>query len=215
MLRKKPLQNRSQSTLDTIFEATAQMIDSDGLDQLSTNKVAAKASFSVGTLYSYFPNKKAIIAALAAMGQNIALKQMEEFFSAAESNPMLKEIYPPDLIRTHIQTLLKTLNSDSVVTRVAFRLCWTVEQTDVTIAASKAVADRVMVFLQRINHPQVAQPTAAQLFILVRSMVGIIRYGVLEKTALWGTKQMENELVCLIWGLMRKDEEMEKLRSAD
>jgi AcrR family transcriptional regulator len=192
IFRKKPTQNRSKQTIDTIYEATAQMIDVEGVDALSTNKLAQKAGFSVGTLYQYFPNKKAIISALAEKGQEIAIGQMESFLSELEHRAGFNETYPPDLIRLHMQTLLKTLNSESVLMRVAFRLCWSIEQPEITIAASKSVADRLFVFLQRIDHPQIARPSAAQLFILVRSFVGIIRYGVLEKTVLWGSKEMES-----------------------
>jgi AcrR family transcriptional regulator len=60
--RKRPQQQRSEATVDAILEATARILESDGLEALSTNAVAARAGVSVGSLYQYFPGKSALLA---------------------------------------------------------------------------------------------------------------------------------------------------------
>src|ERR1700723_4725649 len=62
--RKAPGQARSQETVDVILEASARILESEGLRGFNTNAVAAKAGVSVGSLYQYFPNKDAILLAL-------------------------------------------------------------------------------------------------------------------------------------------------------
>ena len=62
--RKKPQQARSVATVEAILEATARILLTDGLEKLSTNRVAKVAGVSVGSLYQYFPNKVALIEAL-------------------------------------------------------------------------------------------------------------------------------------------------------
>jgi AcrR family transcriptional regulator len=62
--RKTPRQARSQATIDAIIEAAAQLIGHEGLDGFNTNAVADRAGVSIGSLYQYFPNKDAIMAAL-------------------------------------------------------------------------------------------------------------------------------------------------------
>ncbi len=62
--RKMPTQARSVATVEAILEATAHILVTDGLDKLSTNRVAKVAGASVGSLYQYFPNKVALIDAL-------------------------------------------------------------------------------------------------------------------------------------------------------
>lgn len=47
-----------------ILDATAQLLVKDGYERLSTNRVAERAGVSVGSLYQYFPNKEALLAAL-------------------------------------------------------------------------------------------------------------------------------------------------------
>src|SRR5215470_16463733 len=62
--RKSPRQDRSIATVDAIFEATIQVLLSDGVSRLNTTRVAHRAGVSVGTLYQYFPNKQALLFAV-------------------------------------------------------------------------------------------------------------------------------------------------------
>lgn len=62
--RKQPRQARARVTVDAIFEATIQVLLSEGLSALTTTQVAARAGVSVGTLYQYFPQKQALLFAL-------------------------------------------------------------------------------------------------------------------------------------------------------
>jgi len=62
--RKKPQQQRSRVTIDTIFEATIQVLLANGLDDITTIQIADRAGVSIGSLYQYFPNKRALLAAV-------------------------------------------------------------------------------------------------------------------------------------------------------
>ena len=62
--RKKPVQRRSAVTVDVIFEATIQILLAHGFDQSTTTRIAERAGVSVGSLYQYFPNKRALLAAV-------------------------------------------------------------------------------------------------------------------------------------------------------
>lgn len=64
--RKQPRQARAKATVDAIFEATIQVLLSDGLSRLTTTRVAERAGVSVGTMYQYFPQKQALLFALLA-----------------------------------------------------------------------------------------------------------------------------------------------------
>jgi AcrR family transcriptional regulator len=63
-LRKKPQQERSRATIDVIFEATIQILLANGFDKTTTIQIADRAGVSVGSLYQYFPNKRALLAAI-------------------------------------------------------------------------------------------------------------------------------------------------------
>jgi AcrR family transcriptional regulator len=61
--RKSPVQARSMASVDAILKATIQVLLRLGKERLTTTNVALRAGVSVGTLYQYFPNKKALLQA--------------------------------------------------------------------------------------------------------------------------------------------------------
>ena len=61
--RKSPVQARSVASVDAILMATIQVLLHVGKERLTTTRVAMRAGVSVGTLYQYFPNKKALLQA--------------------------------------------------------------------------------------------------------------------------------------------------------
>jgi len=78
--RNQPVQRRAQERRDQILEVTAELLEEVGQDDLTTILVAKRAGVSVGTLYHYFPNKYAIMYALAEqwVGEmDIALQELE------------------------------------------------------------------------------------------------------------------------------------------
>jgi AcrR family transcriptional regulator len=62
--RKLASQERSRLTVDALLEATARVLLKEGYDRASTNKIAAAAGVSIGSLYQYFPSKEALVAAV-------------------------------------------------------------------------------------------------------------------------------------------------------
>jgi AcrR family transcriptional regulator len=51
--RRKPHQARAVDTVETIFEATARIIERDGVDARNTNRSAEHAGVAIGTRYGY------------------------------------------------------------------------------------------------------------------------------------------------------------------
>jgi AcrR family transcriptional regulator len=62
--RKLPKQARSETTVEAILEAAAQIFERHGYAAGTTNRIAERAGVSIGSLYQYFPNKDAILLAL-------------------------------------------------------------------------------------------------------------------------------------------------------
>ena len=61
--RKSPIQARSAASVQAILQATIQVLLKSGKERLTTTRVALRAGVSVGTLYQYFPNKRALLQA--------------------------------------------------------------------------------------------------------------------------------------------------------
>jgi AcrR family transcriptional regulator len=63
--RKSPRQARAQKTVERILATTADLLDEIGFDRVTTNMVAERAGVNIASLYSYFPNKYALLHSLA------------------------------------------------------------------------------------------------------------------------------------------------------
>ncbi len=63
--RRKPIQARAQKRHEQILDTTAELLAKVGVDDLTTILIAKSLNISVGSLYHYFPNKIAILYALA------------------------------------------------------------------------------------------------------------------------------------------------------
>lgn len=75
--RKKPRQARSVTTVEAIFEATIQVLLSEGIHRLTTTRVAERAGVSVGTMYQYFPHKQALLYALNERYLDLVAERVE------------------------------------------------------------------------------------------------------------------------------------------
>jgi len=62
--RRRPRQRRSIETVEAILEAAAQVFERHGYAAGTTNRIAARAGISVGSLYQYFADKDDILVAL-------------------------------------------------------------------------------------------------------------------------------------------------------
>jgi AcrR family transcriptional regulator len=76
--RKSASQERSRATVEALLDATARVLTREGYDRASTNRIATKAGVSVGSLYQYFPNKEALVAALVARHNREILKLVRD-----------------------------------------------------------------------------------------------------------------------------------------
>ncbi|MCG8392100.1 MAG: TetR/AcrR family transcriptional regulator [Pseudomonadales bacterium] len=63
-MRKRPQQQRSRVMVQALIDATGKVIQQQGLDNTTTARIAEVAGVSVGSLYQYFGDKDALIAAL-------------------------------------------------------------------------------------------------------------------------------------------------------
>ena len=72
--RRSPKQHRAKQTVAAVLDAVVRVLKRDGASRVTTNRIAQVAGVSVGSVYQYFADKRAIFVALrdrhvAEMGQ--------------------------------------------------------------------------------------------------------------------------------------------------
>jgi AcrR family transcriptional regulator len=86
-LRNEPVQARSTARLAGLLDAAAAVIDELGYERLTTAMVAERAGASIGTVYRYFPDRIAVLQALAARNLERTLAHVEhEIADTAHEN---------------------------------------------------------------------------------------------------------------------------------
>ncbi|WP_084337179.1 TetR/AcrR family transcriptional regulator [Actinomadura oligospora] len=71
-LRRRPAQRRSAERVQRMLDACAEILDEDGYDGLTTTRIAQRAEVAIGSVYQFFPDKRAVAQALA-------LRNLEQF----------------------------------------------------------------------------------------------------------------------------------------
>jgi len=110
--RKMPSQARSRATIDCILEATARVLVKDGFDHASTNKIAAAAGVSVGSLYQYFPSKEALVAALVERHMEEMTHEIAGELARVMESPL------PVAVRRLVELMLRAHAIDPALHRV-------------------------------------------------------------------------------------------------
>ncbi len=79
-----PRQERSQKRVAQILDAARKIIEVKGAATMTVSEVAETAGVTTGSIYQYFPNKSAIIAALA---RNVLDRQAAQNQKILENSP--------------------------------------------------------------------------------------------------------------------------------
>jgi hypothetical protein len=75
--RRRPVQERSQETVARVLAATTTLLARGvAIESLTTAQIATEAQLSVGALYRFFPDKQAIVDAIAVRHMELFQEQL-------------------------------------------------------------------------------------------------------------------------------------------
>lgn len=101
--RKQPKQNRSAFMVETILQAATRVLSKESLAGFNTNRVAEVAGISVGSLYQYFPNKSALVAALLEREHAKLCEDIERCIKKGKGQPLALSVQNLAKIAIHHQ----------------------------------------------------------------------------------------------------------------
>lgn len=74
---KRPRQARAKATVQAVFDAFVRIWQRDGWQRLTTRAVALEAGIAIGTLYDYFPSKKALLSGYVRHGIEALVREVD------------------------------------------------------------------------------------------------------------------------------------------
>jgi len=191
IMRKTPQQARSREMVERIIAAGREVLVADGYDAFSTNRVAAAAGISPGSLYQYFPNKAAIIDVVVDRYS----ERTAELVAAAMSDRLggvgLK------VVRDIVDALLTALEADRALLRVV--------SEELPVARSRARRDALerrvseiasTYLLARPEHGRRPRPTVAT-WVTVLAIENLAIRWVLDQPPI-ERDQLIEEIVALV-----------------
>src|SRR2546430_15969661 len=76
-LRRVPVQGRSLARVQRMLDACAELVDELGYEALTTTLLAERAGVAIGSVYQFFPDKRAIVQALALRNLEAYLARLD------------------------------------------------------------------------------------------------------------------------------------------
>lgn len=180
-MRKIPRQSRAQASVDVVLEAAAQVLEAVGEAGFNTNAVAERAGVSIGTLYRYFPDKQAILLALA-------LRETEAHRSRVMA--ALEDGQGVARDRAMIRAFVQAFAGRNQARRIAASAM--LAQADHAELAAKFAAAE-----EGLTDARGRPLTRVQAFVLSRAIHGAMRAAVLEGVDFLESREFEDELVRL------------------
>jgi len=168
LTRREPKQQRSRQTVDAVLEAVNLVVKRHGSQAITTNRIAEAAGVSVGSLYQYFPDKRAIFTALHDRHVD-DVRQVIDQTTAACASASLEEFareLVQGLVNVHAETAVLHDVVSSAVPESALGFRHALHHT---FERSLSRADR-----ERYSHDE----TERMLFVLPRMVEGLVHAGV-------------------------------------
>jgi AcrR family transcriptional regulator len=83
-LRRVPVQGRSVARVTRMLDACAGLVDEIGYEALTTTLLAERAGVAIGSIYQFFPDKRAVVQALTLRSLEAYLERLTVRFSETE-----------------------------------------------------------------------------------------------------------------------------------
>lgn len=195
--RRIPHQTRANETVSAILEGAAQILEAGGLAAFTTNAVAERAGVSIGTLYQYFADKRALLIELARREMQAALAESARALQAQSGAA------PEERVRALVRAVINAFHGRQRARKA-------VVQAVLAQGVAMELMTPITGFIAELGARVGSTPYAVfarleheQLFVLTRAVLGAIRAAVLEEQPFLKSRSFEDEIVRLVMAYLR------------
>jgi AcrR family transcriptional regulator len=198
--RRSPKQARARETVEVIFDATARILLREGRAALNTNHIAERAGISIGSLYEYFPNKVAILLAMARR----EIVRATSAVIQAISDPSRDQRADPARLpaRLAVRALIAEFTRHRKARHIAFQTLIAEGFGSELETNMDEIARAVVARTDRVLLGRSARIPAVTAFILTRAVNGVLASAANDRSPYLGMIEFEDELVRLIRGFL-------------
>lgn len=194
--RKRPEQDRSKATVETIVDAATRVLVKHGYDAFTTNRVAETAGVSIGSLYQYFPNKEALLSELMRRHVAEIERGVEEMAELARTAPLA------DVIRVGVQQNVQSHLIDPALHRVLSEEIPRLGQLDWKVAFTERMEERVRAMLEARRSEIVVPDIDLAVYIITRTVEAVVHNGVCEQPKALASGALAEELTRMLIGFL-------------
>ena len=188
--RNRPKQERSQATVQAILTATAHILTEEGYNHFTTNKVAERAGVSIGSLYQYFPNKDSLLLALAEHHADQMVQLAKDHLEEVGDRSI------PEFIRQIVKAAIAAHAVNPKLHRVLHEQ---VPHSQVMRQFDQAKMENLLrSFLEERCDQLQPKNLDLTVFIVERTIRGLIHGAMTEHPEFLKTKELEEELTSLL-----------------
>ncbi|WP_199430697.1 TetR/AcrR family transcriptional regulator [Qaidamihabitans albus] len=189
-LRRQPVQQRSAQRVERMLDAAAELLDEVGYESLTTTLIAKRAGVAVGSLYQFFPDKRAVVQALtqrnlerfmAGVGERLGGIDHQHWWDVVDSLldiylrmhrevPGFSKVHFGDVVDVRLLDDRRDNNrviADSLTSLITSRLDLSAEQVALPITIAVQAADGLLNLAFRRN-PQGDPDVVAETKYLIK-----------------------------------------------
>ncbi|MFI7102153.1 TetR/AcrR family transcriptional regulator [Streptomyces sp. NPDC050161] len=189
--RKQPRQARAELTRQRILEAAAHVFADHGYAAGTTNRIAARAGVSIGSLYQYYPSKDALLLALTTAHIDSGMAAARRL--RADALPDALE----DIIRVFVRTTIGNHTDHPQLLRILLEQA---PRTPELMAKIYAYEEASVAFVEALlgRHPEVRVGDTHTAARLVVSTIELLVHQLVAPPAPVDVPRFENELVAML-----------------
>jgi AcrR family transcriptional regulator len=194
-MRKQPRQARSRQMVERIVDAGREILLADGYDAFSTNRVAAAAGVSPGSLYQYFPDKTAVVDVVIDRYWD----EVAERVAAALADRISET--GPAMVRDTADALVSALEADRPLLRVVAEELPVASNRDRRGLLEQRVRELMAAYLAARPGASRRPDPAVAAWVLVLALENLAMRWVLDQPRI-SREQLLDEIVALVGGYL-------------